>query len=82
MFVQRKLPTLCQKSLQLWVGRRPKINGRLLYMIIIYDKIIYNESNVKCDEMKDCLGVLKNMIDIRDGFKQGSILSSDDIDYI
>ncbi len=36
-----------------------------------YDKtIIYNEWNLKCDEMKDCVNVLKEMIDIRDGFKQ------------
>ncbi len=28
-----------------------------------------------------CLNVLKEMIDIRDGFKQCYILSSDDIDY-
>ncbi len=48
-----------------------------------YDKkIIYNEWNSKCDEMKDCVNVLKEMIDIRDGFKQCYILSSDDIDFI
>ncbi len=48
-----------------------------------YDKkIIYNEWKSKCDEMKDCLNVLKEMIDIRDGFKQCYILSSDDIDFI
>ncbi len=35
-----------------------------------YDKkIIYNESNSKCDESKDCVNVLKVMIDIRDWFK-------------
>ncbi len=32
-------------------------------------KIIYNEWNSKCDEMKDCVNVLKEMIDIRHGFK-------------
>ncbi len=48
-----------------------------------YDKkIIYNEWNSKCDEMKDCVNVLKETIDIRDGFKQCYILSSDDIDFI
>ncbi len=48
-----------------------------------YDKkIIYNESNSKYDEMKDCVNVLKEMIDIRDGFKQYYILSSEDIDFI
>ncbi len=31
-------------------------------------KIIYNEWNSKCDEMKDCTNVLKEMIDIGDGF--------------
>ncbi len=31
--------------------------------------------------MKDCVNVLKEMIDIRDGFKQCYILSSDDIDF-
>ncbi len=47
---------------------------------ICYDKkIIYNERNVKCNKMKDCVSVLKDMIDIRDGFKQCSILASDDI---
>ncbi len=47
-----------------------------------YDKkIIYNEWNLKCDEMKDCVNVLKEMIDIRDGFKQCYIVSSDDIDF-
>ncbi len=36
-----------------------------------YDKkIIYNEWNVKCDEMKACVSVLKDIIDIRDRFKQ------------
>ncbi len=30
--------------------------------------------------MKDCVNVLKEMIDIRDVFKQSYILSSDDID--
>ncbi len=44
-------------------------------------KIIYNEWNSKCDEVKDCVNVLK-MIDIRDRFKQCYILSSDDIDFI
>ncbi len=35
-----------------------------------YDKKnIYNEWNSKCDEMKDCVNVLKEIIDIRDGFK-------------
>ncbi len=48
-----------------------------------YDKkIIYNEWNSKCDEMKDCVNVSKEMIDIRDGFKQCYILSSDDIGFI
>ncbi len=48
-----------------------------------YDKkIIYNECNSKCDEMKDCVNVLKEMIDIRDAFKKCYILSSDDIDFI
>ncbi len=32
--------------------------------------------------MKDCVNVLKEMIDIRDGFKQCYILSSDHIDFI
>ncbi len=32
--------------------------------------------------MKDCVNVLKEMIDIRDGFKQCYILSSGDIDFI
>ncbi len=32
--------------------------------------------------MLDCVNVLKVMIDIRDGFKQCYILSSDDIDFI
>ncbi len=32
--------------------------------------------------MKDCVNVLKGMIDIRDGFKQYYILFSDDIDFI
>ncbi len=45
-------------------------------------KIICNEWNSKCDKMKDCVNVLKEMIDIRDGFKQCYILSSDDIDFI
>ncbi len=50
---------------------------------VCYDKkIIYNEWNSKCDEIKDCVIVLKEMIDIRDGFKQCYILSSDDIDFI
>ncbi len=36
-----------------------------------YDKtIIYNEWNSKCDAVKDCVNVLKEMIDIKDGFKQ------------
>ncbi len=36
-----------------------------------YDKkVIYYEWNSKCGEMKDCVNVLKEMIDIRDGFKQ------------
>ncbi len=44
-----------------------------------YDKkIIYTECNSKCCEMKDCVNVLKEMIDI----KQCYILSSDDIDFI
>ncbi len=48
-----------------------------------YDKtIIYNEWNSKCDEMKDCVNILKEMIDIRDGFKQCYILSNDDRDFI
>ncbi len=48
-----------------------------------YDKkIIYNEWNSKCDEMKDCVNVLKEMIDLRDGFKQCYILSSDNINLI
>ncbi len=48
-----------------------------------YDKeIICNEWNSKCDETKDCVDVLKEMIDIRDGFRQCYILSSDDIDFI
>ncbi len=47
-----------------------------------YDKkIIYNEWNSKCDDIKDCVNVLKEMIDIRDGFKQCYILCSDDIDF-
>ncbi len=45
-------------------------------------KIIYNEWNLKCDKMKDCVNVLKEMIDIRDEFKQYYILTSDDIDFI
>ncbi len=45
-------------------------------------KIIYNERNSKCVEMKDCVNVLKEMIDVRDGFKQCYILFSDDIDFI
>ncbi len=32
--------------------------------------------------MKDCVNVLKEMIDIRDVFKECYILSSDDIDFI
>ncbi len=32
--------------------------------------------------MKDCANVLKEMIDIRDRFKQCYILSSDDVDFI
>ncbi len=32
-------------------------------------KIIYNEWNSKCDETRYCVNVLKEMIDIRDGFK-------------
>ncbi len=48
-----------------------------------YDKkIIYNEWNSKCDEMKECVNVLKEMIDIRDWFKQCYILSSNDIDFL
>ncbi len=48
-----------------------------------YDKqIIYNEWNSNCDEMKDCVNVLKEMIDIRDEFKHCYILFSDDIDFI
>ncbi len=48
-----------------------------------YDKnIIYIEWNSKCNEMKDCVNVLTEMIDIRDGFNQCYILSSDDIDFI
>ncbi len=35
-----------------------------------------------CDEMNDCVNVLKEMIDIRYGFKQCYILFSDDIDSI
>ncbi len=45
-------------------------------------KLIYNEWNSKCDEMKDCVNVLKKMIEIRKMFKQCYILSSDDIDFI
>ncbi len=45
-------------------------------------KRLYNEWNSKCDEMKNCLNVLKEMIDIRDRFKLCYILSSDDIDFI
>ncbi len=45
-------------------------------------KRLYNKWNSKCDEMTDCVNVLKEMIDIRDGFKQYYILSSDDIDFI
>ncbi len=45
-------------------------------------KIIYNEWNSKCDDMKDSVNVLKEMFDIRDGFKQYYILSNDDIDFI
>ncbi len=45
-------------------------------------KIICNEWKLKCDEMKDCVNVLKEVIDIRDGFKQCYILSSDDVDFI
>ncbi len=46
-----------------------------------YDKkIIYNEWNSKCDEIKDCVNILKEIIDIREGFKQCYILFSDDID--
>ncbi len=45
-------------------------------------KIIYNEWNSKCDEMTDCVNFLKEMIDIRDEFKEYYILSSDDIDFI
>ncbi len=48
-----------------------------------YDKqIIYNEWNLKCDEMRKCVSILKEMIDIKDGFNQCYILSSDDIDII
>ncbi len=43
--------------------------------------IKYNDWNSKCDEMKDCVNVLKEIIDMRDGFKQCYILSSDDIDF-
>ncbi len=32
--------------------------------------------------MKECVNVMKEMIDIRDGFKQCYILSCDDIDFI
>ncbi len=36
-----------------------------------YDKkIIYNEWNSKCDEIKDCVNILKEMIDMKDRFKQ------------
>ncbi len=51
-------------------------------MRAIDKEIIYNEWNSKCDEMKDYVNVLKEMIDIIDGFKQCYILSSDDIDFI
>ncbi len=37
---------------------------------------------MKCDEMKDCVNVLKEMIDLRDGFKQLYILSSNDVEFI
>ncbi len=47
-----------------------------------YKKIIYNEWNLKCDEMKDCVTVLKEMIDIRDGYNQFYTLSDDDLDFI
>ncbi len=43
--------------------------------------IIYYEWNSKCDEMQDCVNVLK-MIDRRDWFKQCYILTSNDIDFI
>ncbi len=45
-------------------------------------KRLYNEWNSKCDKMKDCVNVLKEMIDIRDGFKQCYILSSNNINFI
>ncbi len=48
-----------------------------------YDKtIIYNKWNFTCDEMKHCVNILKEMIDIRDGFKKCYILSSDNINFI
>ncbi len=75
---------------------RPEINSQIIkkcmscagrnYREVLnacYDKkIIYNDRNLKCDEMKDYVNVLKEMIDIRDEFKQCYILSSDDIDFI
>ncbi len=46
-----------------------------------YDKnIIYYDWNSKYNEIKDCVNILKEMIDIRDGFIH--ILSSNDIDFI
>ncbi len=42
---------------------------------------LYNKWNVKCDVMKDYVSVLKEMIDIRDEFKQCSILSQDNINW-
>ncbi len=44
-------------------------NFRELFNACYDKKIIYNEWNSKCDEMKDCVNVLKEMIDIRDGLK-------------
>ncbi len=41
--------------------------------------IIYNEWNLKYEEMKDCVSILKVIIDTRDGFKQCSMLSINEI---
>ncbi len=53
-----------------------------MYTMIKIKKIAENEWNVKCDEMKDFVSILKDIIDIRDRFKQCSILSSDNIEYM
>ncbi len=57
-------------------------NYRKVFNACYGKKIIYNKCNSKCDEMKDCVNVLRETIDIRDEFKQCYILSSDDIDFI